>query len=216
MRNDQNYFCDERIWRYCLDHTKPESQRLLELKHETYDSLHGSQMISETMVIKLIQFFVSSMAADICVDIGTFSGVSALAMAESSSRQTKIYTIDRPHQIGHDLAQRFIEANGFEDKIITLIGDANDMIDRLPENIDFVFIDADKKQTRLYFDRLIDKVRAGGILLVDDVLWRGEVLDPVDKRAQALNDFNRYICEHPTVDNVLLPLRHGLNLIRKR
>ena len=85
----------------------------------------------------------------------------------------------------------------------------------MPNHIDFVFIDADKKNTRLYFDLLLPKLNPHALIIVDDVLWRGEVVlsDSVDKRAQALNDFNQYIFNHPACDNMILPVRHGLNVI---
>ena len=212
----QNQFTEPDIWAYCLEHTTESSKELQALTQETKASVYGAQMLSETMVTKLLQFFVRMQNPSICVDIGTYTGLSALAMAEVSREDAKIYTIDKKNQAGHDVAQRYIDQSQYTDKIKLCLGDANDIIPTLPQNIDFVFIDADKKQTQNYFDLLGPKLSDKAMLIVDDVLWRGEVLSPQDKRAKALDEFNRCICHHPDFDNVVLPIRHGLHLICKK
>ncbi|WP_440993972.1 O-methyltransferase [Cysteiniphilum litorale] len=212
----QNQFTEQTIWQYCLDHTKPNSPLLQALKADTESSVHGAQMLSETIVTKLLQFFIKMQNPKICVDLGTFSGLSALAMAEATADNALIYTIDRTHQSGHELACKYIEESSVGYKVKMLIQEGIDAISKLPDDIDFAFIDADKMQTQCYFDLLLPKLSAKGMIIVDDVLWRGEVLDPVDKRAKALDDFNQYICSHPQVDNLILPIRHGLHLIIKK
>ena len=207
----QNQFTDKDVWQYCLNHTTDLSDNLNDIVNETQQNIHGSQMISDKMVTSLLQFFVFSTQAKICVDVGTYTGHSAVAMAEAAPA-AKVYTIDRPKQVGEVVSREFIKKYP---NIEYVEGDAIDVLWDLPDNIDIAFIDADKKQTRLYFDILIDKIADTGIIIVDDVLWRGEVVNPQNKRAQVLDDFNKYINSRMDISNLILPIRHGVNIIRK-
>lgn len=209
----QNQFTDSDIWQYCVDHTQTLSPKLQELIKDTQASVHGSQMLSEKIVTKILQLLVFTTNAKVCVDVGTYTGLSALAMAEVTCDDAVIYTIDKKNQAGNELAQSYFQD---EPKIKYIIGDAIDVIPNLPNNIDIAFIDADKVQTKSYFDILINKLSDRGIIIVDDILWRGEVLNPNDKRAKALDEFNKYIVSRGDLDNIVLPIRHGINLIRKR
>jgi caffeoyl-CoA O-methyltransferase len=208
------YFTDAKIWQYCLEHTTGLSDLLIQLEQQTQLSSHGADMLSGKMVAKIIQFFLRLKHPKLCVDIGTYTGFSALAMAESTSPETIIYTIDRKEQPACEIAKKYIDTH-YPNKIKQYRDSAEKIIPLLPNHIDFVFIDADKKNTRLYFDLLLPKLNPHALIIVDDVLWRGEVVlsDSVDKRAQALNDFNQYIFNHPACDNMILPVRHGLNVI---
>ncbi|AIT08566.1 methyltransferase [Candidatus Francisella endociliophora] len=207
----QNQFTQDDIWQYCLDHTSNLSCNLNQLANNTKESVHGSQMLSEQIVTKLLQFFVFTTQAKICVDVGTFTGMSAIAMAEAAP-DAKIYTFDRPNQSGENLARQFI---GKYPNITYCEGDAVDLLSSLPNNVDIAFIDADKKQTQNYFDILIEKLSDRGLIIVDDILWRGEVINPQDKRAKALDDFNKYVNQRDDVETLVLPIRHGVNIIRK-
>ncbi|MFC4891929.1 O-methyltransferase [Pseudofrancisella aestuarii] len=208
----QNQFTDSDIWQYCLEHTQALSPKLQSLIKDTQINVHGSQMLSEKIVTKILQLLVFTTNAKLCVDVGTYTGLSALAMAEVTSDDAVIYTIDKKNQAGNGLAQSYFQD---EPKIKYIIGDAVDVIPTLPNNIDIAFIDADKVQTKSYFDILINKLSDRGVIIVDDILWRGEVLNPNDKRAKALDEFNKYIMSRGDLDNVVLPIRHGINLIRK-
>lgn len=212
----QNQFTEQNIWEYCLEYTKPNSHILQALKVETEASVYGAQMLSETIVTKLLQFFIKVQKPKVCVDLGTFTGLSALAMAEAASDDTLIFTIDRVNQSGYELAYKYIKQSSVGYKIKMLIQEDIYAMADLPNSIDFIFIDADKKQTQAYFDFLLPKLSLKGMIIVDDVLWRGQVLYPQDKRAKALDDFNQYICSHPEVDNLILPIRHGLHLITRK
>ncbi|MED7788566.1 class I SAM-dependent methyltransferase [Francisella sp. 19X1-34] len=207
----QNQFTQDAIWQYCLDHTSDLSINLSQLSSQTKEQVHGAQMLSEKIVTKLLQFFVFTSKAKVCVDVGTFTGMSAIAMAEISA-DIDVYTIDRPNQSGENVAKEFISKYP---KIKYLEGNAIDILPSLPNNIDIAFIDADKKQTQSYFDMLINKMSDNGIIIVDDILWRAEVLDPQDKRAKALDEFNKYINQRNDLESLVLPIRHGINIIRK-
>ncbi|AXA33487.1 O-methyltransferase [Francisella adeliensis] len=208
----QNQFTDSKIWDYCLETTSDLSDTLLELANKTRDSVHGSQMLSEKIVTKLLQMLVFTNQAKLCVDVGTYTGMSAIAMAEASP-SAKVITIDRPNQAGQELADFYISKYT---NIESIVEDAITALPKLPDNIDVAFIDADKKQTQSYFDILLPKLSNNGIIVVDDVLWRGEVVDSQDKRAKALDDFNRNIKSRKDVESLVLPIRHGVNIIRKK
>ena len=149
----QNQFTQDNIWQYSLEHTEELSDNLQNLSDNTKNNVHGAQMLSEKIVTKLIQFFVFSTNARICVDVGTYTGMSAIAMAEVAPN-AEIYTIDKPNQAGHDLAKDYISKYP---NIKYLQGEALNILPDIPNNIDFAFIDADKKQTREYFDILLEK-----------------------------------------------------------
>ncbi|EDZ90469.1 O-methyltransferase [Francisella tularensis] len=208
----QNQFTQDDIWQYCLEHTSDLSDNLKQLSKYTRENIHGAQMLSEKMVTKLLQFFVFATRARVCVDVGTFTAMSAIAMAEAAP-DTKVYTIDRANQVGEQLAKEFIAKYP---NIEYCQGNAMDILPTLPNQIDIAFIDADKKQTQEYFDILITKLADTGVIIVDDILWRGEVLDPRDKRAKALDDFNKYVNQRNDLETLVLPIRHGINIIRKR
>lgn len=207
----QNQFTENDIWQYCLEHTSTVSDILTELAKRTTAEVHGAQMLSESIVVNLLQLLSFTNQAKICVDVGTFTGMSAIAMAETMPKAT-VYTIDRVNQAGQKLANEYISKYA---NIKSLIGDAMEVLPTLPDKIDIAFIDADKKQTRQYFDILLPKLADNGIIIVDDILWRGEVLNPQDKRAKALDEFNKYIKNKKDVRSLVLPIRHGLNIIRK-
>ncbi|API86684.1 O-methyltransferase [Francisella uliginis] len=207
----QNQFTQDDIWQYCLDHTSDLSTDLNQLSLQTKEQVHGAQMLSEKIVTKLLQFFVFANKAKVCVDVGTFTGMSAIAMAEISAN-IEVYTIDRSNQSGERVAKEFISKYP---NIKYLEGNAIDILPNLPDNIDIAFIDADKKQTQSYFDILINKISDNGIIIVDDILWRAEVLDPQDKRAKALDEFNKYVNQRNDLETLVLPIRHGINIIRK-
>lgn len=207
----QNQFTQDDIWQYCLDHTSNLSTDLNQLSSQTKEQVHGAQMLSEKIVTKLLQFFVFASKAKVCVDVGTFTGMSAIAMAEISA-DIDVYTIDRPNQSGEKVAKEFISKYP---NIKYIEGNALDILPNIPNNIDIAFIDADKKQTQSYFDTLISKMSDNGIIIVDDILWRAEVLDPQDKRAKALDEFNKYVNQRNDLETLVLPIRHGINIIRK-
>ena len=208
----QNQFTQDDIWQYCLEHTSDLSDNLKQLSDYTRENIHGAQMLSEKIVTKLLQFFVFATRAKVCVDVGTFTAMSAIAMAEASP-DTKVYTIDRPNQAGEQLAKEFITKYP---NIEYCQGNAIDILPTLPNQIDIAFIDADKKQTQEYFDILVAKLADTGVIIVDDILWRGEVLDLQDKRAKALDNFNKYVNQRDDLETLVLPIRHGINIIRKR
>lgn len=201
---------------YCKAYTKSESLILKELKSETINTVHGSIMLSDTLVIKVIQFCIHMLSAKNVLDIGTYTGYSALAMAEAVAPKGVVYSLDRTVQPSISVAKKYFSKSNYNDIIKLILGDALDIIPNLQVLFDLVFIDADKMSCQDYYDIVIPKVRSGGVIIIDDCLWRSRVINPKeDKRAEALNKLNNYILEDSRVDNVLLPIRHGMNIIRK-
>ena len=154
-----------------------------------------------------------------CVlEIGTYTGYSALAFAEGLAEGGKVITIDINEEL-EDLVREYISKAGMTDKIDYRIGDAAKIIPELNETFDIVFIDADKKNYCNYYDLVFDKVRAGGYIIADNVLWSGKVLedyDTLDRETKIIMDYNRMVHEDPRVQEVLLPIRDGVMVARKR
>jgi predicted O-methyltransferase YrrM len=152
------------------------------------------------------------------LEIGTFTGYSAICMAEGLDQQGEIITIDKNHELKELVEQYFRDAE-IESKVAYIIGDAKKEIPRLKGIFDLVYLDADKENYSHYFDLIIDKVSPGGYILADNVLWYGKVLDSysdkLDAETRAIKAFNRKVQKDKRVENVLLPIRDGLMAIRK-
>ncbi len=161
--------------------------------------------------------FVQMMRPRRILEIGTYTGYSALCLAEGLPDDGLLITLDKNEEL-EDVARAAWQETPYANKIDFRLGDAMEMIPGIDEVFDLVFIDADKQNYSRYFDLVIDKVRPGGILLADNVLWSGKVVQPVkpsDKDTLAVMAFNQKIQDDPRVDNVLLPVRDGIMMIRK-
>jgi predicted O-methyltransferase YrrM len=151
------------------------------------------------------------------LEIGTYTGYSALCLAEGLKEKGHLTTIDVNEEL-EDFVASYIEKAGMGDRITQLIGDAIDIIPTLDEQFDIVFIDADKKNYCNYYDLVFDKVKSGGYIIADNVLWSGKVLedyDSLDRETKILMDYNRKIHEDERVQEVLLPIRDGIMIARK-
>jgi predicted O-methyltransferase YrrM len=153
------------------------------------------------------------------LEIGTYTGYSALCLAEGLAPNGKLFTLDVNPEL-EDLVNQYIEEAGYKNRIQMIIGDAYQLIRTLPHSFDLVFIDADKSSYSKYFDLLIDKLNPGGIILADNVLWSGKIIDEKslskDKDTQSIDAFNKKVQADPRVEVVLLPIRDGITLIRKK
>jgi predicted O-methyltransferase YrrM len=173
-------------------------------------------MLSGKVQGKFLSIISKMMNADRILEIGTFTGYSAICLAEGMKQDGQLITIDINEE-RVDIVQNAVESAGFEDKIICKIGAAEDIIPQLNEVFDLVFIDADKINYSLYFDLVIDKLRSGGIILADNVLWSGKVTDDKkDKDTLALLAFNQKVQQDIRVENVILSIRDGITLIYKK
>jgi caffeoyl-CoA O-methyltransferase len=206
------------IEQYAVDHSKPEDQILAELNRETWAKVLRPRMLSGHLQGKVLETFSYMISPKRILEIGTYTGYSAICLANGLQKEGRLITIDINDEISH-VAQKYIEKSGHKDRIHFMIGDATKIIPTLNEMWDLVFIDADKENYSVYYDLIFDKVRTGGFIIADNVLWSGKVTDPpelLDEETKSLVNFNEKILNDPRVDNVLMPVRDGLMVIRKK
>ena len=201
---------------YCLSVSDSESSVLQEINRDTHANILQPRMLSGHFQGRTLAMLSNLMKPDFILEIGTFTGYSAICMAEGLSETGKLLTIDINEEM-ESIARRNIQKAGFENKIELKIGDAAEIIPELTQPIDLVFIDADKKNYPMYYDLVFDKVSTGGLIICDNVLWDGKVFDPTakDKKTKILREFNLKLKEDNRIEKVLLPVRDGLFLARK-
>jgi len=208
---------NEGIEEYARLHSGPESDLLKELNRETHAMVMQPRMLSGHLQGRFLSFIAKLINPNIIVEIGTYTGYSALCLAEGLAEKGKLITMDVNEEL-ESFTRSFFDRSEFALKIDYRIADAQFEIEKIDGPIDLVFIDADKKSNGLYFDLLIDKIRPGGILIIDNVLWSGKVIEENanDKSTKALRDFNQKCLEDSRVEKVMLPIRDGLLMLRKK
>ncbi|MDP3557244.1 MAG: O-methyltransferase [Bacteroidota bacterium] len=208
-------FIDEKISDYCEDFSEKESELLKELNRETNLKINQPRMLSGHLQGRLLSFLSKLIKPNQILEIGTYTGYSALCLAEGLTENGKLITIDPNEETNH-FAQQFFNKSFYKDKIEIIEGQANSIIPTLKQKFDIVFIDADKKNYVLYYELIIDKVKAGGLIIADNVLWSGKVIEKsMDNDTLAIHQFNQKVNSDPRVENLLLPVRDGLMLLRK-
>jgi caffeoyl-CoA O-methyltransferase len=210
-------FLPSNISEYSESHTQSESDLLKRLNRETYANVLKPRMLSGHIQGRLLALFSQMMQPNLIVEIGTFTGYSALCLAEGLSEKGKLITIEVNEEL-QPIAQKYFSESDYSSKIQQIIGDAASILPTLPNEIDMAFIDADKKSCKKYYELLLPKVRKGGIIIADNVLWSGKVAeaDKIDKDTQTLREFNAFVFNDERVENLLLPVRDGLMIARKR
>jgi len=208
-------FISEELLRYCENFTSPESALLKDLNRQTHLKIGQPRMLSGHLQGRFLSLISKLQHPHNILEIGTYTGYSALCLAEGLTNG-KLITIDSNEETA-PFAKSFIERSEFKNKIELITGDARKVIPELKDNWDIVFIDADKKNYSLYYDLVIEKVNAGGLIIADNVLWSGKVLnDKKDTDTLAIHEFNKKIQEDERVENILLPVRDGLMIVRKK
>lgn len=202
------------IEKYADAHSTPEIEVLSRLSRDTYANVLQARMLSGHLQGNMLAVFSKMMHPKRILEIGTFTGYSAICMAQGLAEDGLLYTIDVNEEI-EGMVQKYIAQAGLTDKIKLMIGDAKQIIPSLNEVFDLVFIDADKINYSTYYDLIFDKVRKGGYIIADNVLWYGKVLDQKDKDTHAIKDFNDKVQQDMRVINTLLPLRDGLMIVEK-
>ncbi|MBL0740893.1 O-methyltransferase [Chryseolinea lacunae] len=208
-------FIDEKIQDYSEQHTSPESALLQRINRDTHAHVMKPRMLSGHLQGRFLSM-VSHMIRPLRIlEIGTYTGYSALCLAEGLAAGGKLITLDINEELETKVRGHF-DASAWGAQIDYRLGDARKIIPTLDDTFDLVFIDADKENYATYYDLVIGKVRLGGFLLADNVLWSGKVLQgKTDKDTKAIVEFNEKIHNDPRVENVLLPLRDGILTIRK-
>lgn len=209
---------ENEIEKYILDHIGPEDPVLLELDRETHLKLPGARMISGHLQGKVLTLLSKMIQPERILEVGTFTGYSAICLAKGLKENGKLITIEIDDEL-EELAQKYFEKAGLQQKITHLIGTALEIIPSLSETFDLVFIDADKREYPDYYNLLFDKVRRGGYIIADNTLWSGKVLgEPAsgDQQTQGIIAFNELLKNDSRVEKVILPLRDGMTIIRKK
>jgi caffeoyl-CoA O-methyltransferase len=203
------------LQQYAEKHTSAESALLKKINRETHAEVLDPRMLSGHLQGRMLAMISCLVRPKVILEIGTFTGYSALCLAEGLGEKGKLITIDINEEL-HDRVTGYFSAAKMDGRIDYRIGNAADIIPRIKDTFDLVFIDADKKNYGRYFDLVIDRVNLNGIILADNVLWSGKVLQSApDKDTKAITDFNEKVHRDSRVENVLLPIRDGIMIMRK-
>ena len=210
---------DSAVQAYSENHTEAASPLLTKIHQDTYAQVPMPQMLAGHLQGRVLATFSHMLRPTRILEIGTYTGYSALCLAEGLQPGGILHTIDRNKTL-EATVKGYFEQAGLTHKIKYHLGQAVDIIPHLDEVFDLVFIDADKKNYQHYYDLVLDRIRPGGFLIADNVLWGGKVLtaanQSVDKRTQAIINFNAQVHRDSRVANVLLPIRDGLMILRKK
>lgn len=210
-------FLPKEIEDYVLRHTPKESEILSQINRETHLKVMQPRMLSGHFQGQLLKFLVEMIQPKSILEIGTYTGYSAIAMTEGLPENGILTTIDTNVEL-EKMIDSFVCKAELKNKIVQLTGNALEIIPTLNQSFDLVFIDADKRNYKNYLDLVIDKVNSGGYILTDNVLWSGKVTLPEDKMdldTKLIDEYNDYIQSHPKLKSILLPVRDGLYLSRK-
>jgi len=203
---------------YSIYLTNPELQILQELRRETNIKVLMPRMLSGHFQGTLLQFISTMISPSLILELGTFTGYSAICLAQGLSQNGKIITIEKNDEL-HLIAQKYFKKSNLSKKIEQLFGSALDTIPKVPDNIDLVFIDADKREYMKYYEAIFPKVKKGGYILADNIFWNGKVIekvDPKDEYTKGVIEFNEFVRKDTRVDKITLPIRDGIMILRKK
>jgi len=208
----------EKLENYILAHLDEEDTVLQELERDTFLNVLRPRMLSGHIQGSILTMLSQMIHPKRILEIGTYTGYSAICLAKGLQEQGYLHTIEINDEL-EGMAAKYFKKAGLENKILQHIGDAKQVIPDLQEYFDLVFIDGDKRDYTTYFDLVIDKVPSGGVLIADNILWSGKVvekLDPSDEQTRGILVFNQKVKDDPRVSQTILPIRDGLMLIRKK
>ena len=210
------HFLSPLLEKYIQDSSENEPELLKELSRETHLKVVQPRMITGHFQGRVLSMLSKIINPTNILEIGTYTGYSALCLAEGLRKEGQLHTIDINEELT-DFQRRYFDKSGFGSQLIQHTGDALHIIPTLNMTFDLIFIDAEKREYPQYFDAAIKKTKPGSIILSDNVLWSGKVVETVDEKDMAtkvLLDYNRMLKDDPSVETVLLPIRDGLTLSR--
>lgn len=210
------HFLSSVLENYIADNSAPEPQVLQDLRRETHIKVIQPRMLTGHYQGRVLSLLSKLISPKRILEIGTYTGYSAICLAEGLSKDGHLHTIDVNEEL-YGIQQKYYKLSGNEASITQHVGDALDITPTLDEVFDLVFIDAEKKQYDAYFEVALQKCRPGSVILSDNVLWSGKVVEPVkksDKATQVLLEYNKKLATDPRVETVLLSVRDGLTLSR--
>ena len=209
-------FLPEKIDNYVLNHSQCEPKILQELTKETWQKVLNPRMLSGALQGRFLSMISKLIQPKNVLEIGTYTGYSAICIAEGLPQNSTIDTIDKNEEL-QEIQNKYFLKSGHKHKITQHTGNAMEIIPLIDKKFDLVFIDADKSNYSNYFHLVIDKMNSGGVILSDNVLWSGKVveaLDPKDKDTKALLAYNRLLNSDHRIETILLPIRDGLTISR--
>lgn len=208
------HFLSEDLERYAEQHSQQEPPLLAALVRETHLRVLQPRMLSGHLQGRLLSVLSKLLAPSYIVEIGTFTGYATLCLAEGLAPLGRLHTIEANEEY-EDIQNKYFEQSPYREQIVQHFAPALEVLPTLPDAIDLVFIDADKKNYLNYLEAVLPKMRVGGVILSDNVLWSGKVVEPVkdnDKHTQVLMAYNERLATDPRLETVLLPIRDGLTL----
>lgn len=216
--NEDMHFLDIRLENYITEHSQEEPELLQELSRETHLKVLRPRMLTGHYQGRVLSLLSKIRGPRYILEIGTYTGYSAICLAEGLKKDGELHTIDINEEL-QDMQRRYFNKSGFGPQIIQHVGDALKIIPGMEQTFDLVFIDAEKREYHQYLDLVLPKTRAGSIILSDNVLWSGKIVEPPEDGDQAtaiLQEYNRRLKEDKRLDTVLLPVRDGLTISRVR
>ncbi len=209
-------FIAEELLEYCENHSQKESDLLHELNRQTHLKVMSPRMLSGHLQGRLLSFLSKMMAPNFILEVGTYTGYSALCLAEGLKPDGKLVTID-PNEETNTFAQNYFRRSTFSHQIQSITGKAAEIIPTLQDAVDLAFVDADKKSYATYYELIVPKLRQGGLLIADNVLWSGKVVSSTnDSDTVLMRAFNAQVAADHRVESLMLPVRDGLTIVRKK
>ena len=210
------HFLSSTLENYIREHSENEPLILSELSRETHLKVVRPRMITGHFQGRVLSMLSKIIGPSSILEIGTYTGYSAICLAEGLSKNGVLHTIDVNEEL-FEIQRRYFDKSGFGAQVVQHVGNALEIIPHLDTTFDLVFIDAEKKEYDAYFEAVLPKCKTGSIILSDNVLWSGKVVEPLekgDKATASLLDYNKKLAEDPRVETVLLPIRDGLTMCR--
>ena len=209
-------FLPESIDKYVVDHSQKEPELLKQLNKETWQKVLNPRMLSGSFQGRVLAMISKLIQPKNILEIGTFTGYSALCLAEGMHQSGTLFTIDKNEEL-ESFSREYFDKSPYKKQIKQMVGNALEIIPTIHEKFDLVFIDADKSNYSNYFNLIIDKMNSGGVILSDNVLWSGKIvekLDPKDVDTNALIIYNKLLNDDDRIETVMLPIRDGLTISR--
>lgn len=211
-------FLPEKINDYVEKHSQTEPELLQKLNRETWQKQMQPRMLSGHLQGRVLSMLSKLIRPQNVLEIGTYTGYSALCLAEGMQENGELHTIDINEEL-YDFQRKYFDASPYGKRILQHLGNALEIIPKLDKSFDLVFIDADKNNYPKYLEIILPKLKKGSVILSDNVLWSGKVVEEVkedDQDTKALLQYNKLLNEHPRLETVLLPIRDGLSISRLR
>ena len=210
-------FIDSKIFNYSLSKSSKEPKILNDLNRETHLKILNPRMLSGHYQGRILSLVSKIIKPKTVLEIGTYTGYSTICLSEGLDKNGSIHTIDHNEEL-LVIQNKYFKKAGISEKVKQYTGDATKIIKKLNLDFDLVFIDADKENYTLYFDLIIEKVKPGGVIIADNILWSGKILEKVEEEdyaTKSIIEFNDKVNNDDRVETIILPIRDGLSLIRK-